>query len=87
MDWALFFTITFVLIAVFFDFTNGFHDAANAIGPAVGNKALGPSRALAVSAVFNLIGAIIGWLLGSGVAKTIQDVTEPAIRLCRDLLW
>ena len=26
MDWALFFTIVFVLIAVFFDFTNGFHD-------------------------------------------------------------
>jgi len=77
MDWALFFTIFFILIAVIFDFTNGFHDAANAIGPAVGNKALRPGTALAVSAVFNLIGAIVGWLLGSGVAQTIQDVTDP----------
>ncbi len=77
MDWALFFTIVFVVIAVGFDFTNGFHDAANAIGPAVGNKALEPGAALAVSAIFNLIGAIIGWLLGSGVAQTIQSVTEP----------
>ncbi|MCB0917324.1 MAG: inorganic phosphate transporter [Actinobacteria bacterium] len=77
MDWALFFTIVFVLIAVFFDFTNGFHDAANAIGPAVGNKALSPGVALAVSATFNLIGAFIGWWAGSGVAKTVQSVTDP----------
>ena len=77
MDWALLLTIGFVGIAIFFDFTNGFHDAANAIGPAVGNRALRPGTALAVSATFNLIGAVVGWLLGSGVARTVQDVTNP----------
>jgi PiT family inorganic phosphate transporter len=77
VDVALLFTVLFICIAVCFDFTNGFHDAANAIGPAVGSRALSPGAALAVSAVFNLIGAFVGWWFGSGVAKTIQDVTDP----------
>lgn len=77
MDWALFLTIGFVLIAIFFDFTNGFHDAANAIGPAVGTRALTPTAAVVVAAVFNMIGAFVGWWAGSGVARTIQEVTDP----------
>ncbi len=77
MTWALFFTIVVVVIAIGFDFTNGFHDAANAIATAVGTKALTPKVALAIAAVCNLLGAFIGYWTGSGVAKTVQSVTTP----------
>jgi len=56
-----------VAITLAFDYTNGFHDAANAIATSVSTRALTPRVALAMAAVFNLIGA----LLGEGVAKTI----------------
>src|SRR3954466_4456675 len=58
-----------VLIALFFDYTNGFHDSANAIATAVSTRALTPRNALAMAAVLNLAGAF----LGSGVAKTVSE--------------
>ncbi len=61
-------------IALAFDYTNGFHDAANAIATSVSTGALTPRVALAMAAVFNLIGA----LLGEGVAKTIgSGIIDP----------
>ncbi|MDR3359342.1 MAG: inorganic phosphate transporter [Bifidobacteriaceae bacterium] len=54
-------------IALAFDFTNGFHDAANAIATAVSTRALRPRAALTMSAAMNLVGA----LLGTAVAETI----------------
>ncbi|MFP5345450.1 MAG: inorganic phosphate transporter [Actinomycetes bacterium] len=56
-----------VAVALAFDYTNGFHDAANAIATSVSTRALTPRVALLMAAVFNLVGA----LLGEGVAKTI----------------
>jgi PiT family inorganic phosphate transporter len=56
-----------VAIALVFDFTNGFHDAANAIATSVSTRALTPRTALVMAAVMNLVGA----LLGTGVAKTV----------------
>jgi PiT family inorganic phosphate transporter len=56
-----------VAVALAFDYTNGFHDAANAIATSVSTGALTPRVALAMAAVFNLLGAF----LGEGVAKTI----------------
>ena len=56
-----------VAIALVFDYTNGFHDAANAIATSVSTRALTPRAALGLAAVMNLIGA----LLGTGVAETI----------------
>ena len=56
-------------LALAFDFTNGFHDAANAIATAVSTRALTPRVALSMAALMNLVGA----LLGTGVAKTIAD--------------
>lgn len=78
MEWALILTIVVVVIALGFDFTNGFHDAANAIATSVGTRALSPNVALAMAAIFNLVGAFVGFWTGSGVAKTIQSVTTPA---------
>jgi inorganic phosphate transporter, PiT family len=64
-----------IFVAMVFDYTNGFHDAANAIATSVSTRALTPRVALAVAAVGNLVGA---WF-GAGVAKTVGDglVTLP----------
>lgn len=69
MDLALFLVILVIVIALAFDYTNGFHDAANAIATSVSTRALTPRAALAMAAVMNIIGA----LLGTGVAKTIGN--------------
>jgi len=61
--------VTVVVVALAFDYTNGFHDAANAIATSVSTRALTPRVALAMAAVFNLLGA----LLGEEVALTIGN--------------
>ena len=48
-----------IAIAVGFDFTNGFHDTANAIATSVSTRALSPQAAVLLSAAFNLVGAVI----------------------------
>ncbi|HEY0700561.1 MAG TPA: inorganic phosphate transporter [Micromonospora sp.] len=64
-----------IIAAMAFDYTNGFHDAANAIATSVSTRALTPRVALALAAVGNFIGAHFG----AGVAKTVGDglVTLP----------
>src|SRR5437016_9821240 len=52
----LWFTIA---VAVVFDFTNGFHDTANAIATSISTRALSPRAAVGLAAVFNLVGAVI----------------------------
>jgi len=58
-----------VVVALIFDFTNGFHDAANAMATSVATGALRPKTAVAIAAVLNLVGA----LLSTEVAKTISS--------------
>jgi PiT family inorganic phosphate transporter len=65
--------ILVVVVALVFDYTNGFHDAANAIATAVSTRALTPRVALGMAAAMNMIGA----LLGVGVAKTVSEVITP----------
>jgi inorganic phosphate transporter, PiT family len=63
-----------VLLAVGFDYTNGFHDAANAIASAISTRALSPRAALLLAAAANLGGA----LLSTGVAVTVaRDIIDP----------
>ena len=62
--------IAVVVVALAFDYTNGFHDAANAIATSVSTRALTPRIALILAAVMNFVGA----LLGQEVAKTVQSV-------------
>src|SRR3954467_5725145 len=56
-----------LIIALAFEFINGFHDTANAVATSVGTKVLTPTQAIALASVFNLIGA----MAGVAVAKTI----------------
>jgi inorganic phosphate transporter, PiT family len=67
--------IVVILIALVFDYTNGFHDAANAIATSVSTRALTPRTALIMAAVMNMVGA----LLGTSVATTIGSgiITPP----------
>jgi PiT family inorganic phosphate transporter len=59
--------ITIVAVALIFDYTNGFHDTANAIATSVSTRALSPRVAIIMAAGLNLLGA----LLYTGVAKTV----------------
>ena len=70
MSLTLAIVIAVVVIALAFDYTNGFHDAANAIATSVSTRALTPRIALTLAAIMNFIGA----LLGQEVAKTVADV-------------
>lgn len=72
MDLVLAMVIAVVVIALVFDYTNGFHDAANAIATSVSTRALTPRVALAMAAILNFVGA----LLGVGVAQTIQGLID-----------
>lgn len=56
-----------VVLAIAFDFINGFHDTANAIATSVATRALSPQVAIVMSALLNFAGAMIS----TGVAKTI----------------
>ena len=56
-----------IIVGLTFDFTNGFHDAANAIATSISTRALTPRVALAMAAVMNFCGAF----LGTGVAQTV----------------
>ncbi|MEZ5125137.1 MAG: anion permease [Thermoleophilia bacterium] len=61
--------VTIVVIALLFDYTNGFHDTANAIATSVSTRALSPRIAVLMAASLNLVGA----LLWDGVAKTVGE--------------
>ena len=65
MDWLPIALV--IMLAMGFNYTNGFHDAANAIATSVSTRALTPRIALLLAAIFNLIGAFFG----VKVAKTI----------------
>jgi inorganic phosphate transporter, PiT family len=61
-----------VVLGLGFDYTNGFHDAANAIATAVSTRALTPRVALLLAGVMNFVGAF----LGQGVAKTVSEILQ-----------
>jgi inorganic phosphate transporter, PiT family len=65
--------VTIVAVALFFDYTNGFHDAANAIATSVSTRALTPRVALTLAAIMNFVGAF----LGQKVAQTVSEVIVP----------
>lgn len=60
-----------VALALFFDFTNGFHDTANAMATPIATGALKPRTAVIIAAIMNLLGAF----LSTAVAKTISTDT------------
>ncbi|SDN85848.1 inorganic phosphate transporter, PiT family [Paenibacillus sp. yr247] len=67
--------IIIVVLALFFDFINGFHDTANAIATSISTRALSPRVAIAMAATLNFVGAMVS----SKVAKTVGgSIANPA---------
>ena len=79
MDAAFLALLVIVAVALAFDYTNGFHDAANAIAVAVSTKALTPRVALALAAVMNLVGALISTKVAKNGAAIGGDIKEVVV--------
>lgn len=75
MDYGIISIIVVVILALGFDFINGFHDTANAIATSISTRALTPRRAILLASSLNLVGALVF----TGVAKTIGgSIADPA---------
>ncbi len=61
--------LTIIAVALVFDYTNGFHDTANAIATSVSTRALTPRVAVLMAAILNMVGAFVT----TGVAKTVGE--------------
>src|SRR5947208_15076664 len=64
--------VLLIIVALGFDYTNGFHDAANAIATSVSTRALTPRAALALAAVFNLAGSLVSVKIANTVGSIIE---------------
>jgi len=74
VDLALITIILLVALALLFDFTNGFHDAANSVGTVVATRALPVKWAPAFSAFFNFLALfVVGTAVASTVGKTVKE--------------
>src|SRR3954447_10822561 len=65
--------VAVVVIALFFDFTNGFHDTANSIATSVSTRALSPRLAVPSAGRLHLAGAFVSLKVAATVAKGIVD--------------
>ena len=64
-----------IVLAVAFDYINGFHDTANAIATSVATRALPPRAAIIMAASFNFIGAFAGTAVANTIGKGLVDET------------
>jgi PiT family inorganic phosphate transporter len=64
---------TVVAVALFFDFTNGFHDTANSIATSVSTRALSPRAAVISASILNFLGAFVSIEVAATIAKGIVD--------------
>jgi len=81
-----------LVIALAFEFINGFHDTANAVATSVGTKVLTPVQAIALASVFNLIGAMAGVAvaktIGSGLVETkLVTLVTILCALLAGIIW
>jgi PiT family inorganic phosphate transporter len=66
--------VAVVVVALFFDFTNGFHDTANSIATSVSTRALSPNAAVISAAILNFLGAFVSLEVAATIASGIVDV-------------
>ncbi|WP_175411041.1 inorganic phosphate transporter [Streptomyces sp. TRM64462] len=81
-----------VVTALVFDFTNGFHDTANAMATTISTGAMKPKAAVAMSAVLNLVGAFLSVEVAKTISKGLVDETgiQPEVILAAlvgAILW
>ena len=70
-----------IAVALVFDYTNGFHDASNAIATSVSTRALKPRTAVLLSAVLNLLGAFLTTNVAQTVGKGIVQTNKVTLAL------
>jgi inorganic phosphate transporter, PiT family len=75
-DLALISVVAIVLLALVFDFTNGFHDAANSIATVVSTRVLTPRMAVVWAAFFNFAAVLV---FHTGVANTVGKTVDPEV--------
>jgi PiT family inorganic phosphate transporter len=68
--------VAVVAVGLVFDFTNGFHDTANAIATSVSTRALSPRTAVLVASVLNFAGAFVSLKVAATVATGIVDANS-----------
>lgn len=66
-----------VVTALAFDFTNGFHDTANAMATSIATRALSPKAAVTLSAVLNLVGAFLSVEVALTVTNAVVRIQNP----------
>ena len=77
MDPIISYILAIILVALAFDFINGFHDSANSIATIVATRVLTPARAVVWAAAFNFLAAFV---VGTAVAKTIgKGLVQPSV--------
>ena len=81
-----------VIVALGFDFTNGFHDTGNAMATSIATKALSPRVAVGLSGALNLVGAFLSLAVAATIASGLvdtNDVTLPVVfaGLCGGIIW
>jgi PiT family inorganic phosphate transporter len=81
-----------VIVALAFDFTNGFHDTGNAMATSIATGALGPRTAVAISGLLNFVGAFLSLAvaatIASGLVETnVVTLTVVAAGLCGGIIW
>lgn len=64
-----------ILVALTFEFINGFHDTANSIATVVSTKVLTPRQAIMLAAITNLIGALVGHAVAKTISSGLVDAT------------
>ena len=74
--------VAVVVTALVFDYTNGFHDAANAVATSISTRAVPPNVALFAAAVLNVVGALVSTHVAATLAKGIvapESITQPVM--------
>ncbi len=84
--------IIIIVLAILFDISNGWNDAANAIATVVSTRVLSPGWAVTLAAVMNLLGAFFSTTVAKTIGKGIVDpsaITQPvvAVALLSGFLW
>jgi len=76
-----------IALALFFDFTNGFHDTANAMATPIATGALKPKVAVAIAAVLNLVGAFISTTVATTISGGLINEGSHGVRITPTLIF
>src|SRR3954463_10936645 len=73
--------VAVVAVALFFDFTNGFHDTANSIATSVSTRALSPRLAVIISAFLNFAGAFVSFKVAATIASGLVNTESVTLEI------